>query len=127
MGGAEAQPQGIIPSIWPIAWWISPGQQHADARHTLLWQKTQYFPKWLMNYDFGMRPATEAERILREHITSVCGHFGSRIFSYDVVNERWMKSPARFADAVHPALWANNAIDICFDAAQKAAPHAKLV
>src|ERR1700743_3778988 len=25
--------------------------------HTLLWAKTQYFPKWLMNYDFGSRPA----------------------------------------------------------------------
>ncbi len=34
--------------------------------HTLLWQKTQYFPKWLVNYDFGTRPATEAERILRD-------------------------------------------------------------
>jgi endo-1,4-beta-xylanase len=55
--------------------------------HTLLWQKTQYFPKWLVNYDFGTRPATEAERVLREHITTVCRHFGTRIFSYDVVNE----------------------------------------
>ena len=36
--------------------------------HTLLWQKTQYFPKWLVNYDFGARPATEAERLLREQI-----------------------------------------------------------
>jgi len=53
--------------------------------HTLLWQKTQYFPKWLMNYDFGTRPAAEAERILREHITTVCSHFGTRIFTYDVV------------------------------------------
>ena len=26
--------------------------------HTLLWQKTQYYPKWLVNYDFGPRPAT---------------------------------------------------------------------
>ena len=55
--------------------------------HTLLWQKTQYFPKWLVNYDFGTRPASEAERILREHITTVCSHFGTRIFTYDVVNE----------------------------------------
>src|SRR6185312_7727765 len=55
--------------------------------HTLLWQKTQYFPRWLVNYDFGPRPATEAERLLREHITTVCTHFGTRIFSYDVVNE----------------------------------------
>src|ERR1700743_458883 len=47
--------------------------------HTLLWQKTQYFPKWLMNYDFGPRPATEAERLLREHITTVCTHFGKKI------------------------------------------------
>jgi endo-1,4-beta-xylanase len=29
--------------------------------HTLLWQKTQYFPKWLQNYDFGTRtPAARA-------------------------------------------------------------------
>ena len=55
--------------------------------HTLLWQKTQYFPKWLVNYDFGPRPATEAERLLREHITTVCAHFGKKIFTYDVVNE----------------------------------------
>ena len=49
--------------------------------HTLLWQKTQWFPKWLQNYDFGPRPATEAERLLREHITTVCTHFGTRIFT----------------------------------------------
>src|SRR3569833_2107065 len=55
--------------------------------HTLLWQKTQYFTKWLVNYDIGARPSTEAERLLREHITTVSTNFCTRIFTYDVVNE----------------------------------------
>lgn len=95
--------------------------------HTLLWQKTQYFPKWLMNYDFGTRPATEAERLLREHITTVCSHFGSRIFSYDVVNETVDEITGEIRQTPFTRYLGDTAIDICFDAAQKAAPHAKLV
>ena len=95
--------------------------------HTLLWQKTQYFPKWLMNYDFGARPATEAERLLREHITTVCSHFGSRIFSYDVVNETVDEITGEIRQTPFTRYLGDNAIDICFDAAQKAAPDAKLV
>jgi len=95
--------------------------------HTLLWQKTQYFPKWLVNYDFGTRPATEAERILREHITTVCSHFGARIFSYDVVNETVDEITGEIRQTPFTRYLGDNAIDICFDAARKAAPHAKLV
>jgi endo-1,4-beta-xylanase len=95
--------------------------------HTLLWQKTQYFPKWLVNYDFGTRPATEAERLLREHITTVCTHFGSRIFTYDVVNETVDEATGDIRQTVFTKYLGDNAIDICFDAAHKAAPHARLV
>jgi endo-1,4-beta-xylanase len=95
--------------------------------HTLLWQKTQYFPKWLVNYDFGTRPAAEAERILREHITTVCSHFGTRIFSYDVVNETVDEITGEIRQTPFTRHLGDNAIDICFDAAHKAAPHAKLV
>ena len=95
--------------------------------HTLLWQKTQYFPKWLVNYDFGPRPATEAERLLREHITMVCDHFGTRIFTYDVVNETVDEITGEMRKTVFTQYLGDNAIDICFDAAHKAAPHAKLV
>jgi endo-1,4-beta-xylanase len=95
--------------------------------HTLLWQKTQYFPKWLVNYDFGPRPATEAERLLREHITTVCQHFGSRIFSYDVVNETVDENTGEIRDTPFTRYLGPNVVDICFDAAARAAPHAKLV
>jgi len=95
--------------------------------HTLLWQKTQYFPKWLVNYDFGTRPATEAERVLREHITTVCNHFGGRIFTYDVVNETVDENTGEFRDTPFSKYLGANVVDICFDAAAKAAPHAKLV
>jgi endo-1,4-beta-xylanase len=95
--------------------------------HTLLWQKTQYFPKWLMNYDFGARPAAEAERLLREHITTVCTHFGKRIFTYDVVNETVDENTGEIRQTPFTKYLGDNAIDICFDATHKAAPHAKLV
>lgn len=55
--------------------------------HTLLWHKTQYFPKWLNDHDFGATPAKEAERILGGHIRTVCKLYGQRIVSFDVVNE----------------------------------------
>ncbi len=95
--------------------------------HTLLWQKTQYFPKWLVNYDFGTRPAAEAERLLREHITTVCRHFGTRIFTYDVVNEAVDEITGEIRQTPFTKYLGDNAIDICFDAAHAAAPHAKLV
>ena len=95
--------------------------------HTLLWQKTQYFPKWLTNYDFGPRPATEAERLLREHITTVCTHFGKKVFTYDVVNETVDENTGEIRVTPFTKYLGDAAIDICFDAAARAAPHAKLV
>jgi endo-1,4-beta-xylanase len=95
--------------------------------HTLLWNKTQYFPKWLQNYDFGPRPASEAERMLREHITTVCTHFGTRIFTYDVVNETVDEVTGEMRQSPFTKFLGDATIDICFDAAHKAAPHAKLV
>jgi endo-1,4-beta-xylanase len=95
--------------------------------HTLLWNQPQWFPKWVGNYDFGTRPATEAERLLREHITTVCTHFGTRVFTYDVVNEAIDESTGEIIETVFTKYLGPEAIDICFDAAHKAAPHAKLV
>jgi endo-1,4-beta-xylanase len=94
---------------------------------TLLWNQTQYLPKWLANYDFGTRPATEAEGLLRDYITNVCTHFGTRVFTYDVVNEAVNEFTGELWDTVFTKYLGPEAIDICFDAARKAAPHAKLV
>ncbi len=108
-----------------VDWALSKGMLMRG--HTLLWQKTQWFPKWLMNYDFGPRPATEAERLLREHITTVCTHFGRKIFTYDVVNETVDEITGEIRQTPFTKYLGDTAIDICFDAAAKAAPHARLV
>jgi len=55
--------------------------------HTLLWHKTEYFPKWLNAYDFGASPVKEAEKILGTHIRTLCKLYAGRITSFDVVNE----------------------------------------
>ncbi|HEX4177309.1 MAG TPA: endo-1,4-beta-xylanase, partial [Rhizomicrobium sp.] len=53
--------------------------------HNLVWLRYDRMPDWLNKYDFGSRPATEAERLLRDHITTFCKRYGTRIFTWDVV------------------------------------------
>src|SRR4051812_696243 len=48
--------------------------------HNLLWLRPDRNSDWLNNYDFGARPGTEAERLLREHVSTVCRHYDNRIF-----------------------------------------------
>ena len=104
------------------------GQNGMKVRgHTLLWNRPEYMPEWLLNYDFGPRPATEAERLLREHITTVCRHYGTRIFTYDVVNETIDPETGGMRDTVFTRALGDATIDIAFDAARQAAPEARLV
>jgi endo-1,4-beta-xylanase len=95
--------------------------------HTLLWHNMKWFPDWLQTYDFGTRPASEAERLLREHITTVCAHYGTRIFTYDVVNETIDAETGEMRDTVLTRYLGPKVIDIAFDTARQAAPHARLV
>jgi len=55
--------------------------------HCLLWHHPRWLPKWLDGYDFGAQPASAAEKLLGDHITTTTTHFGKRIMSWDVVNE----------------------------------------
>src|SRR5438270_13217023 len=57
--------------------------------HTLFWTPTKWYPKWLAETDFGPQPgaAAAAEKSLTEHVRTVCRRYGTRIYSYDVVNE----------------------------------------
>jgi endo-1,4-beta-xylanase len=40
--------------------------------HHLLWQQPKSMPRWAESHDFGATPAREAERLLVDHITTVC-------------------------------------------------------
>ena len=95
--------------------------------HTLLWNVPKWFPPWVASYDFGARPHIEAERLLREHITTVCRRYGRRIFAWDVVNETIDPDTGKMRDTVFTKYLGPEVIDIAFHAAREAAPHAQLV
>lgn len=104
-------------------------QGMAMRGHTLLWHKSSFFPRWLNEHDFGPRPRDAAERMLIGHIRTVCGRYGKRIFSYDVVNEtidektgepRETSLSRAFGDPV-------GLVELAFRTAREAAPHAELV
>jgi endo-1,4-beta-xylanase len=97
--------------------------------HTLLWHHPGWFPGWVANYDFGARPAAEAERIVREHVGTICRRYGRRIHAYDVVNEAVDADTGEMREtAFSRALGsADDVLDLAFRTAREAAPHAQLV
>jgi endo-1,4-beta-xylanase len=96
--------------------------------HTLFWAPEKWFPKWLVGHDFGARPARAAEALLTEHVRTVCRRYGTRIYSYDVVNEAVQPETGRIRDTVVTrAMGGEQMLDVMFHTAQAEAPHAELV
>jgi endo-1,4-beta-xylanase len=96
--------------------------------HTLFWLPEKWYPQWLVRHDFGARPGLEAERLLTGHIRTVCRRYGSRIYSYDVVNEAVQPETGRIRDTVMTrALGGEALLDLAFHTARAEAPHAQLV
>ncbi|CAN7705422.1 endo-1,4-beta-xylanase [Pseudoduganella sp. LjRoot289] len=109
-----------------FAWAKSEGMQIRG--HTLVWQPAKWLPQWVNEHDFGSQPVREAERLLRGHITKVCGHFGKDIYSYDVVNEAVEpESGGLRRNVFTERLGAVEQIDLAFRIAREQAPHAQLV
>ena len=109
-----------------LAWGAHAGLMRRG--HCLVWQPTKWLPKWLVDYDFGARPALTAERLLVERIGGACRHYGAQIYSWDVVNEA--VDPATGDTRVNvltQALGAVDQLDLCFRLARESAPHAQLV
>lgn len=103
-------------------------QGMAVRGHTLVWQPAKWLPRWVNEHDFGAQPVREAERLLREHITTVCRHFGKDIYSYDVVNEAIEPETGGLRRNVFTErLGAVEQIDLAFRIAREQAPHAQLV
>ena len=97
--------------------------------HTLLWHYDKWFPRWLLDYDFGAQPAAAAGRLLQTHIETVCRRYGTRIYSYDVVNEAVDPADGSLrSTALSRAMGgAEPVLDLAFRTARAAAPHAELV
>ncbi|UDF04021.1 endo-1,4-beta-xylanase [Asticcacaulis sp. AND118] len=95
--------------------------------HTLLWNKVEFMPKWLLNIDFGRKPALGAERYLRDYIKRVCTHYGDQVFSWDVVNETIDPKTGEIRDTPFTKALGFDCIRIAFEAAREYAPRAQLV
>jgi endo-1,4-beta-xylanase len=96
--------------------------------HTLMWQPSKWMPKWVNEHDFGADPRREAQRLLTEHVSTVCKHFGDIVSSYDVVNEAVdPKTGELRANVFTERLGAIEELDLMFRLAHEYAPHAQLV
>jgi endo-1,4-beta-xylanase len=94
--------------------------------HTLFWTPTKWYPKWLAETQF--HSAAEAEKLLTDHVRTVCGRYGTRIYSYDVVNEAVQPETGVIRDTnVTRAVGGEHFLDLMYHTAREAAPHAQLV
>ena len=95
--------------------------------HTLLWTHLDYTPKWLKAHDFGPAPWVGAKKMLVEHIERVCAHWGTRVESWDVVNEAIDHKVGDLRNHSFAVLGKLEVLDLAFHTAKQAAPHAELV
>jgi len=105
------------------------GKGLAVRGHNLLWHQPKWMPAWAESHDYGPNPAVESERVLTEHIRTVCARYGAKIASYDVVNEAVNPADASlYETALSRAIGGATAtLDLAFHTARAAAPHAQLV
>lgn len=123
--GADSYDFSRMDSI--VAWAQESGQ--AVRGHTLLWHRPQWFPDWLNEYDFGANPASEAERLLTDHINTVTDRYRGTISSYDVVNEAIDHDRnAPIETSLSRAMGSPEAvIDLAFHTARQQLPEGQLV
>ncbi len=95
--------------------------------HNLYWAKDQYTPQWLTGYDFGANPKVTAEKVLRDYIATVCDHYGTRLTSWDVVNEAVNEQTGHVRNCVITRELGVEGLGIAFKAAREHLPHTQLV
>lgn len=120
-------PKGFDFSYADLLMGFAEKYQFAVRGHTLLWNRSQWMPDWINKFDFGTAPGTAAEKMLREHIKTVCSRYSERIFSYDVVNETIAPATGEMEDSPFTKAMGPELVDFCFHAAREAAPKAQLV
>ncbi|MES1156757.1 MAG: endo-1,4-beta-xylanase [Alphaproteobacteria bacterium] len=95
--------------------------------HNLLWHHPRWLAPWVTAYDFGANPRAAAEALLREHITTICTHYGDRIQSWDVINETIDEHTGVLRETVFTHAMGPDVLDFCYHTAREAAPRATLV
>ncbi len=94
--------------------------------HNLLWNRTEYMPKWLLD-EFGALSAAAAERYLRDYIHQVCTHYGDQIRSWDVVNETIDPKTGELRDTPFTRVLGFDVLRIAYEATHDSVPRAQRV
>ncbi|HEX2909120.1 MAG TPA: endo-1,4-beta-xylanase [Phototrophicaceae bacterium] len=89
--------------------------------HTLVWH--QCMPDWLQNGDFSRE---EAIQILKDHISTVVGHYKGRVKIWDVVNEAIAGSGTGLRETPWQRWIGDDYLDLAFQFAHEADPDALL-
>lgn len=92
--------------------------------HTLVWHNA--LPAWFQS----TVNKSNAEEMLRKHISTVVGHYAGKMHSWDVVNEAilpWDNQPNGLRNSPWLQLLGSKYIDLAFREAAKADPKALLV
>ena len=94
--------------------------------HTLFWTPDKWYPKWLAEMQF--RSPAEAERLLVNHVETVCRRYRGKIYSYDVVNEAIQPETGAIRGTnVTRAIGGEAFLDLMYHTAREADPGAELV
>ena len=97
--------------------------------HNLMWHNNQWLPAWTQSYDYGPSPATEAARLITEHVTTVCQRYSGRILSWDAVNEAVDPATGGLRQTIFSQKMgsATAVLDLVFRTARQVLPTAQLV
>jgi endo-1,4-beta-xylanase len=97
--------------------------------HNLMWHNNQWLPAWTQSYDYGASPATEAARLIADHVTIVCQRYSGRIRSWDAVNEAVDPGTGGLRQTIFSQKMgsAEAVLDLVFRTARQALPTAQLV
>lgn len=143
----EAECGVIVPENELKMTWVqrTPGQfqferaaalvEYAESRkmqirgHTLLWHHPKWLPRWLDTYDFGPQPATAAAEMLTAHVRKTAAEFGTRIASWDVVNEAIHNITGEMRETVFSKAIGtpDQVVEMAFRAAREQLPDTELV
>jgi endo-1,4-beta-xylanase len=97
--------------------------------HTLMWHHPNWLPAWTQTHDYGAAPATEAARLITEHVNTVCARYAGRIVSWDGVNEAVDPATGGLRQTIFSQKMgsAEAVLDLVFNTARAALPTAQLV
>ena len=95
--------------------------------HNLFWARDDFTPQWLKDYDFGTQPKLTAEKLLRDYIATVTDHYGTRLTSWDVINETIDPKTGEVRNNVFSRILGMDALRIAYEATREHLPQTQLV